>query len=93
MGKKSKHQGPIKLTGARDIGDLFLRTAKALGVPAPKENGDSNSAFSEEQALDELDEFPDTGTPQMRTMSYPPQKEILRRYSETSAQCSRRTSL
>ncbi|CAH2319406.1 Hypothetical predicted protein, partial [Pelobates cultripes] len=36
---------------------------KASGVPVPKENGDSTSASSEEQTLDELDEFPNTGEP------------------------------
>ncbi|CAH2284376.1 Hypothetical predicted protein [Pelobates cultripes] len=61
MGKKPKHQKASKPTGARDIGDLLLCPAKAAEAFAPKYNGDTTSASSGEQALDELDEFPSTG--------------------------------
>ncbi|CAH2312661.1 Hypothetical predicted protein [Pelobates cultripes] len=61
MGKKPKHRGAAKLTGAHDIGALLLRPAKAAVTPAPNQNGDSASASSAEQLLDELDDFPDTG--------------------------------
>ncbi|CAH2274617.1 Hypothetical predicted protein [Pelobates cultripes] len=61
MGKKSKHQGTAKPAGARDIGDLLLRPAKASSLTAPKQNGAAISASSEEQAMDELDEFPGSG--------------------------------
>ncbi|CAH2312207.1 Hypothetical predicted protein [Pelobates cultripes] len=61
MGKKSKHQKASKPTGAGDIGDLLLRPAKAAEAFASKYNGDTTSASSGEQALDELDEFPSTG--------------------------------
>ncbi|CAH2319468.1 Hypothetical predicted protein [Pelobates cultripes] len=61
MGKKPKHRGAAKRAGARDIGALLLRPAKAAVTPAPNQDGDSASASSAEQLLDELDDFPGTG--------------------------------
>ncbi|CAH2306905.1 Hypothetical predicted protein, partial [Pelobates cultripes] len=58
MGKKSRHQGAVKPMGARDIGALLLRPAKAAETPAQNQDGDS--ASSGEQILDELDDFPGT---------------------------------
>ncbi|CAH2311509.1 Hypothetical predicted protein [Pelobates cultripes] len=61
MGKKNKHLGAVKPTAAQDIGDLFLQPAKASSLNVPKQHGDTASASSEEQAMDELDEFPHSG--------------------------------
>ncbi|CAH2254760.1 Hypothetical predicted protein [Pelobates cultripes] len=59
MEKKSRHQGAVKPAGARDIGALLLRPAKAAETPTP--NQDGNSASSREQIHDEIDDFPGTG--------------------------------
>ncbi|CAH2330560.1 Hypothetical predicted protein, partial [Pelobates cultripes] len=58
MGKKSRRQGPVKLAGSQDIRDLLLRPSRANGTFAPKENGDSLSASSEERIMD--NELPST---------------------------------